>query len=367
MKFKFYFNESKLYDFLQFPKLVFKKETIEKSQLENDIDIPMEENIKLINKADENLKPFIKTIELFYSKQFASSYDFIDLITDTHTILGYENEKNYFDMLMNLDEKQIFNSISYSILASNENNKYFSEEVMKKAEAISKTELISIIKDLPTEPATKWNLFLMIEEPLKYMKMYVDLMYKLLPFFEEMYSSYADEVKDYGRYFADFLNNLGSEGLKEISGSILDKNIINDEDNIVFITAIEQYSVLISGTAKINYIAWGLKAEEYFKRLKEKNENKVNERVHIFKNLGDKTRYEVLKLLAAGVTSTKEIAKTLGVSSATISYHLSNLLKAKIIKSGISNDKYNYMVNYIFLKEVISGFKEDIGFPGTDL
>lgn len=366
MKFKFYYRESRIYDFLQFPILAFKREVLEKLQ-SSDKEIPMEDRMNLFNKAEEKLKPFIKDIELFYSKQFANSYDFIDLITDIHTIFGYEDEKHYLNMLISLDEKQIYDSIAYSILASNENNKYFSEEIMKKAEAISKDELISTVKELPAEPATKWSLFLIIAEPLKYMEMYVNLMYSLLPFFEEIYSPYADEVNKYGQYFADFLNKNGSEGLKEISSSILDKNIVNDEENIVLISAIEKYAVLISGTAKINYIVWGLKTEEYFKKLKELNENKVNERVNIFKNLGDKTRYEVLRLLASGITSTKEIAKTLGVSSATISYHLSNLLQAKIIKPGLANNKYNYIINYLFIEEIIRGFKEDIGIPGTDL
>lgn len=367
MKFKFYPIESKIYDFLQFPSLVFKKERLERSLSENDKEIPLDSYINLINKAEEKLKPYIKDIELFYSKQFANSYDFIDLITDIHTNFGYKDEKEYLNMLLSLDEKQIITSIAYSIMASNENNRDFSEEIMKKAEAINKNEFLSIIKELPVEPATKWNLFLIIEEALKYMKMYVNLMYNLLPIFKEIYSSYEEEVKNYGQYLVDFLNKNGPEGLKEISYSILDTDIVNEEENIVLISAIEQYAVLISGTGKNNYIVWGVKTEEYFKKLKEVNENKVNERVQIFKNLGDKTRYEVLKLLSMEITSTKEIANTLGVSSATISYHLNNLLQAKIIKPGIANDKYNYIINYSFIEKIIDDFKEDIGIPGIDL
>lgn len=360
MKFKFYSIESKIYDFLQFPGLIFKKKNLEKLS-DIDKEIPMDDFINLINKSEEKFKPFEKEIELFYSEKFVNNYDFIDLITDIYTFFGNKDEKEYLNMLLNLDENEIFKSIAYSLLAANENNKDFSKEILEKAENMNKNDLISIIKELPSDPSKKWNLFLIIEDPLKYMKMYVNLMHTLLPIFEEIYSSYEDEVNNQGKYLMDFLNSKGTEGLKEISYSIIDKDIITNEKNALLISAIEQYAIILSYSGKNNYLVWGLKTEEYFKRKKEINENKVNERVHVFKNLGDKTRYEVLKLLSTEVTSTKEIATTLGVSSATISYHLSNLMQAKIIKPGIANDKYNYIVNYSYLENIIKEFKEDIG------
>ncbi len=366
MKFNFYPLESKLYDFILFPGLVFAKNRLEKSELVNrNKEIPMEGYIDFINMAEEKLKPFIKDIEIFYSEQFINSFEFIELISDVYTFFGYKNENDYLIMLQELDEKQIISSIAYSILTSSEDNKSFSEDTYIKAKTLTHDELLSLIKELPIEPATKWNLFLIIEEPIKYMKKYVDLMFSLLPVFEEIYQSYEEEIKIYGHKLVNFLNNNESDGLKEISNSILDADIIKDDENKLLISAIEQYAILLSGARKVNYLVWGLKTEEYFKKLKEINENKINERVQIFKNLGDKTRYEVLKLIATGETSTKEIAKALGVSSATISYHLSSLLQAKVIKPGVANNKYNYIVNYSFLEEILSNFKEDMIFPGT--
>lgn len=364
MNFKFYSKESKIYDFIHFPSLVFSRERLQKSQSQDDRkEFNMESYVNLINNVEAKLKPYINEIELFYSEQFLNSYDFIGLILDTYTIFGYKDEQEYLCMLSNLDEKEIVSSIAYSILAGNDDNKNFSEEIMKQALMLEKNELITIIKELPADPAVKWNLFLIIEEPKKYMKMYVELMHKLLPIFEEIYSPYENEINSYGDYLENFLNMNGHIGLKEISYSILDTDIIKEEKNNLLISAIEQYAILISGASKINYIVWGFKTEEYFKRMKEINENKINERVQIFKNLGDKTRYEVLKLLTVGETSTKEIAKLLGVSSATISYHLSNLMQAKIIKPGVANDKYNYIVDYAFLENIIRDFKDDMRFP----
>lgn len=366
MKFNFYPLESRLYDFIHFPALVFAKAHHESSEsIYRNKDIPMEGYLDFINMAEEKLRPYIKDIEVFYSEKYLNSFDFIELISDVYTIFGHEDESAYLNMLRTLNEDQIISAIAYSILAGLEERKDFSKDLLRKAESLTGSELVSLIKDLPIEPGSKWNLFLIIQEPGRYMKIYVNLMYDLLPVFQEIYSLYREEVKICGHHLSAFLNER-PEGLKEISNSIIDRDIIRDEDNALLISAVEQYEILISGASRVNYMVWGLKTEEYFKKLKALNENKLNERVQIFKNLGDKTRYEVLKLLAGGQTSTKEIANALGVSSATISYHLSNLMQAKVIKPGLARDRYNYIINYSFLEEIINDFKKDILFPDAE-
>src|SRR5690606_24676928 len=111
----------------------------------------------------------------------------------------------------------------------------------------NKTKLISLIKDLPTEAASKWNLFLIIEEPVKYMKMYVDLMYKILDIFSAFYDLYEEEVSSYGKYLVEFLNKNGAKGIEEKTNSILDSNIINDGENRILISCVLQFAISILG------------------------------------------------------------------------------------------------------------------------
>ncbi len=103
--------------------------------------------------------------------------------------------------------------------------------------------------------------------------------------------------------------------------------------------------------------------EDSFKKLYEIREDKLSERVKIFKALGDKTRYETLKLLANGVTSIKEIAKSLNVSSATISYHINEFLTSGIITLKFENNKKaGYKIDYSKLTEVMNELKVDLNF-----
>lgn len=366
MKFEFYPKESKLYDFLQFPRLLYYREEYDKTKEDaNYQEILMEDYRSFVSKVEEKLKPFAKEIEKFYMKEYLSDYDFIDLISRATGIFGYEDEKDYLNMLLSLDEYEVKRSIIYSIMQINNDYPDDIDETIEKADEISSNynDIIEFIKELPIEAGSKWNFFLIVEEPLKYIEMYVKLMEELLPIFDEIYSPFEDEVKEYGEYLVNFLNEKGAEGLEEITYSIVNVNLLDDENMNILISLMFPYALSIIVTSKVNYTVWGLKMEEAFKRMKEINENKTLERVQIFKNLGDKTRYEVLKLIAAGETSTKVIAKTLGVSSATISYHINNFLTSKVIKLDKSNEKFGYVVDYKLLEDTIEEFKEDMNFP----
>lgn len=366
MNFNFYPVESRIFDFLEFPSLIFAKERYDKSKEEDDLKVPyFAEYLDLLNRVEVKLEPYKKDIDFFYMKNFHGEYDFIGMISSIYMIFGHKNENEYLDMLLGLDENEINKSIAYSIISDNENSLDYSEEIMTRANALSlnKSELISLIKDLPTDLASKWNLFLIIEEPVKYMKMYVDLMHKVLPIFSDFYKLYEEEVGRYGQYLVEFLNEKGAKGLEEKTYSILDLKVINDKENRILISSVQQYAISIIGVGHYIYIAWGLRMEEAFKRMKEVNENKINERVQVFKNLGDKTRYEVVRLIASGQTSTKEIALALGVSSATISYHINNLLQSKIIKIDRTDNRYSYVVDHELLEKTINGLIQDLKTP----
>ncbi|NLW21860.1 MAG: winged helix-turn-helix transcriptional regulator [Tissierellia bacterium] len=365
MRFRFSLTGSRIYDFIHFPRLLYYTQEYESSkEWQNYEELVMDDYLDLVKKVEDRLKPFSKEIEIFYMKDLFSGYDFIDLISRATGLLGYEREEEYLDVLLTLDEQEIRRNIILSILIQNENS--FSEETRTRADEIIKDRdvMISFIKELPTEAGIKWNLFLFIDEPLKYTKIYVGLMTKLLPIFKDIYLPYEEEVKKYGEELVSFLNKKGAEGLREISYSILDASILdNKEVYTILISVFFSYTVSMAVTMEDKYIAWGIEMEEAFKKMKEINDNKINERVQVFKNLGDRTRYEVLKLIASGETSTKEIANRLGVTSATVSYHINNFLTSKVIKLDKSNTRFGYVVDYDLLNEIIEGLKEDLQFP----
>lgn len=366
MNFKFYFTESRIYDFLEFPRLIYNKEDFEGYKNDQNYDeLIVDDHLDFITKAEDKLRPYSKDIEMFYMKQYLNKYDFIAFISNVYSIFNYKSETDYLNMLLTLNEHDIKRCIIYSLIAEDQEYNDYSDEAMKKSEEISSNnkEIISFIKDLPIDAGCKWNLFLIVENPLKYIRMYFELMTKLLPIFDDIYAPFEEKINVYGKYLVDYLNKNGPQSLGEITNSILDYNILENEATNILISVIFSYAISIVPSVDIKHIVWGLRIEEAFRKMKEINENKTIERVQIFKNLGDKTRYEVLKLIASGQTSTKVIAEALGVSSATISYHINTFLTSKVIKMDKKDNKIGYVVDYKLLDETIESFKEDLNFP----
>ena len=88
------------------------------------------------------------------------------------------------------------------------------------------------------------------------------------------------------------------------------------------------------------------------------------QRVKVFKALGDKTRYDTIRLIASGVSSIKDIANKLDVSSATISYHINEFLTSSIISLNRKKDKKSiYDVDYQKLEDVLTELRNDLKFP----
>lgn len=359
MESKFFFNESKIYDFLGFPQLIYITRSQEKYKNSNYSEIVDEEYINLSKKVEELLSPYKDQIEMFYMEELA----FIELAIKWKDIFKDKTIEEYLIGALKLDESKIIQNIIHSILGTIENIQD-PEEINERIKDIleNKDKTLKFVKDLPIDSGEKWNLFLFIEEPRRYMEEYVALMRKLLPLFEELYGDYRKEVESCGRDLIERLEKEGAEYLSVLSNSMVTLDMIDNNEINILVSAFAPYTLRIVSNSTKPFIVWGLEIEESFKRIKQINENKLNERVNIFKNLGDKTRYEVLKLIAAKETSTKVIANKLGVTSATISYHLNNLVTAKIIKIDKSDSKYGYIIDYKLLEEVLGDFKEDLGF-----
>src|SRR5699024_4094241 len=230
MNFKFYPKESKLYDFLKFPELLFYNENEEDDGNFGELidDTPMAKEYKIfVERIRDQLAPFENEIKIFYPKYLYRKYGFIDLIFRKYNIFEYD-EQRYLKMLSNMEGNEINNAIVYGILSNDDYDGSY-EQMHKKAELISqnKADVVTLIKGLALDDSLKWNLFLMIDDPVNYMKRFVKLMYKILPIFESNYLPYDTKIKDYGLYLSGFLNKNGVSGLDNISYSMVDSHILD--------------------------------------------------------------------------------------------------------------------------------------------
>lgn len=356
MKFLFQLNESKITDFLRFPKFLYQKEDfLESSSLNNYKEAIDESYLDELDHYKALLLPFSKEIEIFYSKNF-HEFDFVDFFTRNIPLANFTNSSEYLAYISKLDAITIKN---YIVEALNEDSEEGGRLLNTEP---TNEEITSFLESFNLEAVAKWNLLLIIQEPLRYLKRYMELMIKLLPIFEEIYVKFEHEVKEYGEKTAKYLTLHGERGLEDLTNSLINKSYLINEESRLIISALFAYTIVVTDGHDNNLIYWGLRVESVLKKIKAINVDKLNERVQAFKYLGDKTKYEVLKHISRGITSTKEIARLTNVSSATISYHINSFLTSKIIKLDNSNRKFSYIINYELLEEIINDFKDDLNF-----
>lgn len=355
MKFLFKPSQSKIHEFLLFPKFLYhKKFFLEASSLNNYKQAIDPHYFDLLDEYQRILSPYEKEIELFYLKGFGE-LEFIDFLIRQDLLTSYQRPEDYLLFLANFDEHKIK---QYLIDGLNEE----SEEESKLMIDSSSEQVSKFLENLELEPQAKWNLLMIIQNPLVYLNRYILLMREVLPLFNKAYEPFIKEVEEYGFYLQDYLNSHHDKGLEELSNAIITDKFLLEKENHLLVSPLFAYTVIVSHTTNKSRVIWGLKIQEVMKKIKEINADKLNERLQVFKYLGDKTKYEVLKNISRGITSTKELARISGVSSATISYHINVFLTARIIVLDNSNRKFSYIVNYDLLKQIIDDFKNDLTF-----
>lgn len=356
MKFQFTTKSSKLFDFLYFPKLLHQKAFLEESSslslYKNAIDASYQD---VLSSYETILTPFSKDIDFFYKKGFAE-LEFIDFFTNKLSLLDFEDAESILNYLLTLNDQTLKRAIIDTL---NEEKEEGDKGLTFDA---SNDELIAFLDQLNLDATWKWHIFLVIQSPAQYVEKYVALMQKLLPIFLDLYQPFEEEVRVYGTYLEAYLNTHKGNGIEELSDGMIKSGYLIQEDNLLVVSAIFAYTIMVSSHSQKGRICWGLKIDAAIKKIKEINQDKLNERVQIFKFLGDKTKYEVLRYISKGITSTKELAALTHVSSATISYHINAFMSAKVITLDSSNKKFSYVINYDLLNEILMDFKSDINF-----
>ena len=80
-----------------------------------------------------------------------------------------------------------------------------------------------------------------------------------------------------------------------------------------------------------------------------------------FKALGDPSRREILEMLKGGSMRAGDIAARFNMSQATISYHLSQLKKADLVRETKEKNFVNYELNTSVFEEILLWAKSFYG------
>lgn len=278
-------------------------------------------------------------------------------------LLEAEDPQALIELLRNFRAEDVLSLFS-NALSENTN---FSDLGQVTVLAADPGVLRQAVKDSAHTDEEKWKLFMILEDPLGWFRAYVNWLEQILPDFLNWYEERSQAVLAQQLRWAKELERDGLEALDRWSyglfeGKAFDR-IMHDQSFRVMLCIstgpIDQLNFSAQGLPEkdpdgmIMYLCGSLGIEQEFKRIAKEKLDREEQRLLLCKNLGDKTRYEILKAIAQGEVANKELAKALGVSSATVSYHVNQLVLAGILKVDASKGRFGYALDRTLVKALL--------------
>ena len=288
-------------------------------------------------------------IDFYFSEDFYMQPVFISF----NEFFKHSTIKDALECISKLDRDTLRKRLVENIL-NTKNEVNYSEEVKKEVEEIYKIdqEILKLVKDLDINKDLKWNIFCFIDDPESYRDDYIDIMKKFLPIFEELYIDKVHILDEFNSYIEENLNNKGLNFIKNKT-----RNMINyDPYKKIYITTsyVHCYGIRIRTTEDSLYIGLGKDFENTIELMAGRDTNIKEKNIGVFKNLSDNTRFEIIKLLGEDKQYfNKEIAEILGITGATVSYHMNYLMSAGIIRLDKKEKRNVYTLNKDTIRESI--------------
>ena len=342
-------------DFILYPYMGRFHDELKKNEFFDDVDIVIEELEEQTKEIQKKMKNRFEVIEKYYSLEFNPIIEIIgeDILLESNNI------EEYLNRALALDEDTIRKSL-LEILMINIGKKEMVNSVVIEEKHKDKEFMLSMVKDTSLSSIMKWNLFCVIEEPVKYIHDYVEFMRKLKPEFDKLWIQGEKEIGEYREGFVKNIENDGIDFLNSLVDDFFDKENTKNTTGIVALSYICGDGIRISEIEDTMILHWGYKVEQMFNKIKERKEFELEKRLRIMKTLGDKTKYKMLKLIAENPeTSTHDIIKNLEVTGATVSYHINLMSTYKILKVNKANKKNSYEIDKKTLEDLIQGIIED--------
>lgn len=359
---KYTFNAvaSRTWDFICLPLISNKNlESLDPKEIDVYSKIKDPEYKQMLKELKSSLEPYASEIKKYY---FEEDTPIVNLLNIKINFFDFKDLFEFLDECLTKSVSDLRTSILYATFAR-EAFAGFQDEIWKQAASVvdNSSEYMTILNDYELAAETKWHLLTFLQTPYAVINQYADFMRQIEPIFNEFYKPYEEKLQTDGQVFIDELLSLGENPISALSQGILNDNLIPEGPITVLYSYTNAYAISLYPSVRAPYIVWGSEVDKVLSLMKDHFEEKQSERLQMFKNLGDKTRYDVLKCVANGITSTKVIAEQLGVTSATISYHLSSLTSVKLILLSQQDKKLIQTLNKDLMREHIEALKTDFG------
>ena len=333
---------------LLYPILILKKDRDEErptSPLEEQLEVIVEE----MRQMSVPLEPYKDNILYFY-KDDALRMFFVNV----KNVLRYHSFEEYAKVLHSMDEEKIKKQLMTAIVKQDEEEASVEDKVTELLG--NQFAFLDFLKNLPIDDTVRWNYFTIMSQPKKFVEDFISLHQILKPIFEKVYAEYLPILEKSYAEFETTIQEHPTILAEAFSGTKVIKEIDWASDEISVIPTLLLSDFFFQDS---EILILGAKSLEVIQHVIQTRLDKQQERINVFKNLGDKTRYQIFCEIAKGIKSVKGIAEQLGITSATVSYHINELVLSNLVVHGWNKKDCTQAIHTELITEVMNGLMED--------
>jgi len=321
----------------------------------------------------EELYQYLKTIEgefdswlseedkRTFDKYFSVRYDEVGYIGDMVLFFDEQNTNetmSEFKLRMaNLTQEEIDSEFNECLLGMGNGMGGVEDENSEKS-SITPLLIMQHIGDLTLEDQEKWK----IQEIYLHFREHSEKVVQLLESVYQLMIRDAKKIEKFQNEFQDYwTKKMKTESIYEMLRSDLKLDIDENPKGIVIYPSLIQLSTIKvaengeKGQERSKtFFGLGIlfgKAYSFSREVEESN--KEQDLFVILKLLSDKSKFEILQFAADDWRYGSEIAKTLKLTSATISYHMNTLLQARLVEIKKEEKKVFFRQNKAYLSEML--------------
>ena len=270
------------------------------------------------------------------------------------TLLRYRSFDEYVEFLQSMDEVLIKKQLMTSIVKQDEEELVVEDKVEELVG--NQFAFLDFLKYLPIDDTLRWNYFTIMSQPKKFVEDFISLHQTIKPIFDKVYAEYLPILeKSYTEFEATIREHptilaeafTGTKEIEEIDWT-------SDDISVIPTLLLSDFFFQDS-----EILLLGAKSLEVIQHFIQTRLDKQQERINVFKNLGDKTRYQIFCEIAKGTKSVKKIAEQLGITSATVSYHINELVLSNLVVQGWNKKDCLKAIHTELITEVMNGLMED--------
>lgn len=312
--------------------------------------IELDEDIEKIVQSLMNIKEIDKKIVNFF---FNRETMIFDALLQNNEVFGKTLEECLIKV-ENMTEDEVARRLVKELLRGKINDE---EQLSRDSEEIIKNNaMFDFIKELDIEDAGKWNLICFVRNINGYTAKALALIRNYAPYFYKELEKHKNRIDKFNE---GVLKRLEENG-REFIGQIFKGDFIPEtykELNIT-VTYLHYYSLYFYTIDKTGYIVLGINYESIIAKLEGISD--IDKALSVLKNLSDRTRFEIIKLLLKKDYFGQELASELNITTATVSYHMNQLFASNLIEIERMEHKAFYKLNKGTVRKILEFLSREL-------